>query len=172
MCDPDYGKLVFESLMTAARDEPFTLYGLSRAIRAPCRDDRSWIEFTLDPSARWSDGTPVTPDDVIFTYELLTEQGPAALQARMAKIAKMEKTVGETRVRFTFNEKSDREFPLIVAGFMPVLPKHATAVDGLREVDPEAAGRQRPLSHRQTVAPGKPHRLRKAARLLGQGHCR
>ncbi|MCU0789702.1 MAG: extracellular solute-binding protein, partial [Nitratireductor sp.] len=128
MWDPEYGKLVFESLMTRSADEPFTLYGLlAQEVVMP--QDRSWMEFTLNPDARWADGKPVTPQDVIFTYELLTEKGRPPFNARMAKIAKIEESA-PGKVKFTFNDQSDREFPLIVAGFMPVLPKHATPVEG------------------------------------------
>ncbi|HSO47727.1 MAG TPA: extracellular solute-binding protein, partial [Rhizobiaceae bacterium] len=128
MWDPEYGKLVFESLMARSADEPFTLYGLlAQSVTMP--DDRSWIEFTINPAAKWADGKPVTPQDVIFTYELLTEKGRPPFNARMSKIASIEET-GPGKVKFTFNDQSDREFPLIVAGFMPVLPKHATPVEG------------------------------------------
>lgn len=122
--DPEFGKLVFEPLMTRSADEPFTLYGLlAKSVTMP--DDRSWMEFELDERAKWADGLPVTPQDVIFTYEVLTEHGRPPFNARMKKIAAIEQT-GERKVKFTFNDQSDREFPLIVAGFMPVLPKHAT----------------------------------------------
>ena len=57
---------------------------------------------------------PVTPEDVIFTYETFTAKGRPPYSKRMDKIAKIEKT-GERGVKFTFNEKSDREFPLIIA---------------------------------------------------------
>jgi peptide/nickel transport system substrate-binding protein len=128
MWDPEYGRLVFESLMVRSADEPFTLYGLlAESVAMP--EDRSWMEFTINPAAKWSDGKPVIPEDVIFTYELLTEKGRPPFNARMRKIERIEKTA-DNKVKFTFNSESDREFPLIVAGFMPVLPKHATPVDG------------------------------------------
>lgn len=121
--DMEYGNLVFEPLMQRSRDEPFTLYGLI-AEKVEMDPDRKWIEFTLDPRAKWSDGQPITVDDVIFTYELLTEKGRPPFNTRMDRIAGIRK-VGERGVRFTFNEKSNREFPLLIAGSMPVLPKHA-----------------------------------------------
>jgi peptide/nickel transport system substrate-binding protein len=128
MWDPEYGRLFFESLMVRSADEPFTLYGLlAESVAMP--EDRSWMEFTINPAAKWSDGMPVIPEDVIFTYELLTEKGRPPFNARMRKIERIEKTA-DNKVKFTFNAESDREFPLIVAGFMPVLPKHATPVDG------------------------------------------
>jgi peptide/nickel transport system substrate-binding protein len=122
MIDVIFGNLVFETLMTRNYDEPFGLYGLlAESVEMPA--DRSWAEFHLDPDAKWSDGKPVTPEDVIFTYEIFTEKGRPPYRNRMDRIAEISKT-GERSVKFTFNEKADREFPLIVA-LTPVLPKHA-----------------------------------------------
>lgn len=120
--DPEFGNLVFEPLMQRSRNEPFTLYGLL-AQSVEMGPDRKWIEFTLNPKAKWSDGLPVTPDDVIFTYDLLTKKGRPPYNSRMDRIEKIEK-VGEHGVRFIFNEQSDREFPLIIA-LSPILPRHA-----------------------------------------------
>ena len=121
--DPQLGHLVFESLMFRSRDEPFTFYGLlAEFVEMP--EDRSWIEFTLNPNAKWSDGVPVTVEDVLFTFNLLVEKGRPTYASRAKKIDKVEQT-GERKVRFTFNELSDREFPLIMA-LTPILPKHAT----------------------------------------------
>lgn len=119
--DPEYGNLVYESLMQRSRDEPFTMYGLI-AEKVETDADRTWAEFTLNPKAHWSDGVPVTPEDVIFSFELLNEKGRPPYNRRMERIEKIEKT-GENKVKFTFNDKSDREFPLIVA-LSPILPKH------------------------------------------------
>ncbi|MEM7214736.1 MAG: extracellular solute-binding protein [Pseudomonadota bacterium] len=124
--DFQYGHLIFESLMFRSRDEPFTLYPLL-AEKVEWPDDRSWIEFTINPMARWSDGVPVSVEDVIFTYELLTEKGRPPFNSRTKKIEKIEKT-GDRKVRFTFNDQADREFPLIIA-VNPVLPKHAIKPD-------------------------------------------
>lgn len=125
--DPEFGNLLFETLMQRSSDEPFTLYGLL-AESVETDDARSFIEFTLNPNAKWSDGQPVTPDDIIFTYEILTEKGRPPYNNRMKQIDKIEK-IGERGIRFTLNEKANREFPLLIAASMPVLPKHA--------VDPE-----------------------------------
>jgi len=112
---------VFESLMGRAYDEPFSLYGLiAETIETP--DDRSWVEFTLRPEAKFSDGTPVTVDDVIFSVETLRDQGRPNHKYYYGKVAAMEK-VGERSVRLTFTEEGDREMPLIM-GLMPILPKH------------------------------------------------
>lgn len=120
--DTIFGNLVFEPLMRRAGSEPFTLYGLL-AQSIEMDDERSYAEFNLDPDAKWSDGQPVTPEDVIFTYETFAEKGRPPYSARMDRIEKLEKT-GEYSVRFTFNEKADREFPLIVA-MTPIIPAHA-----------------------------------------------
>ncbi|WP_105400987.1 extracellular solute-binding protein [Neorhizobium sp. T7_12] len=122
--DPAFGNLIFESLMTRSSDEPFTLYGLL-AESVEWNDDRTFIQFNLNPKAKWSDGQPVTPDDVIFSFELLRDKARIPYSSRLAPVAKMEK-VGEHGVRLTFNEKADREFPLILATGTPILPKHAT----------------------------------------------
>ncbi|OYR17491.1 transmembrane protein [Brucella grignonensis] len=121
--DLDFGNLLYETLMQRSRDEPFTLYGLL-AEKVAVDPERKWVEFTLNPKAKWSDGEPVTVDDVIFTYDILTEKGRPPYNNRMSRIEKIEKT-GERSVRFVFNDKSDREFPLLIAATMPVLPKHA-----------------------------------------------
>lgn len=122
MWDPDYGNLVYESLMQRSRDEPFTLYCLL-AQTVEWDDDRSFIQFNLNPKAKWSDGQPITPEDVMFSFELLRDKGRVPFANRLKVVAKMEK-VGEHSVRFTFNDKADRETPLIF-GLFPVLPKHA-----------------------------------------------
>lgn len=120
--DPQYGSLVFEPLMLRSADEPFTLYGLL-AKSVEIDEDRTFMQFNLDTRARWSDGKPVTADDVIFTFELLRDHGRPPFSNRLKKVAKMEK-VGDMSVRFTFTKDADREFPLLLA-LSPVLPKHA-----------------------------------------------
>jgi len=126
MWDPGFGNLVYESLMQRSQDEPFTMYGLL-AESVEWDDDRTFIQFNLNPKARWADGQPVTVDDVIFSFELLRDKGRAPFSNRLSKVAKMEK-VGERSVRFTLNEDADREFPLLLA-LSPVLPKHAIDVE-------------------------------------------
>ncbi|MCC2610125.1 extracellular solute-binding protein [Rhizobium petrolearium] len=121
--DPIFGHLVYEPLMTRSSDEPFTLYGLL-AESVEWDEDRSFIQFNLDPNAKWSDGEPVTADDVIFSFELLRDKGRIPFSNRLTPVEKMEK-IGEHGVRFTFNDKADREFPLILATATPILPKHA-----------------------------------------------
>ncbi len=127
MWDPDYGNIVYETLMQRSRDEPFTLYGLL-AQTAEWDDKRSYIQFNLNPAAKWSDGQPVTADDVIFSFNLLRDKGRVPYSNRLNAVAKMEK-VGEHSVRFTFNDKADRETPMIIASSTPILPQHAIDPD-------------------------------------------
>lgn len=122
MMDLNYGNLVFEPLMTRNYDEAFSLYGLL-ADSADMDPERKSIEFHLNPDAKWSDGEPVTPEDVLFTYDVFTDKGRPPYRDRMSLIAKLEKT-GDHSVRFTFNDKANRETPLIIA-LTPIIPKHA-----------------------------------------------
>ncbi|ATN34324.1 ABC transporter substrate-binding protein [Rhizobium sp. ACO-34A] len=123
--DPEYGNLFYESLMTRSSDEPFSLYGLL-AETVEMDADRTYIQFNLNPKAHWQDGKPVTPEDVIFSFNLLQEKGRPPYNRRMAVVDKLEK-VGDNGIRFTFNDKANRETPLMIA-MSPILPKHATDV--------------------------------------------
>lgn len=111
--------LISESLMYRSQDEPFTVYGLlAESIEVP--EDRSWVEFVLREDARFSDGSPVTIEDVMWSYETLATQGNARYRGLWSLIETMEQT-GPRSVRFTFN-KEDRELALIV-GMRPILKK-------------------------------------------------
>ncbi len=121
--DPEYGNLFYEALMQRSSDEPFSLYGLL-AESVEWDEERSFIQFNLNAKAHWHDGKPVTAEDVIFSFNLLAEKGRPPYNKRLDAVAKMEQ-VGERSVRFTFNDKANRETPLILALSMPILPKHA-----------------------------------------------
>ncbi|TNC51257.1 ABC transporter substrate-binding protein [Rubellimicrobium rubrum] len=111
--------LVTESLMGRSLDEPFTLYGLlAETIDVP--DDRSWVEFQLRPEARFSNGDPVTVEDVIWSYETLGTQGHPRYQTFWAKVESIA-PVGDRGIRITFNVQ-DRELALL-AGLRPILQK-------------------------------------------------
>ncbi len=113
--------LSFESLMTRAQDEPFSLYGLL-ARRVETAPDRSWVEFRLRAEARFADGRPVTVDDVIFSYATLKAEGRPNLRLYYREVARVER-VGPDGVRFVFRQSGNRELALIM-GLMPVLPSH------------------------------------------------
>ncbi len=111
--------LAHESLMGRSYDEPFTLYGLL-AETVEVADDGSWVEFHLRPEARFSDGSPVTVEDVLWSYETLGTEGHPRYLGAWHKVASAEK-VGERGVRFTFDDP-DRELALIM-GMRPILKK-------------------------------------------------
>jgi peptide/nickel transport system substrate-binding protein len=114
---------VFESLMARSYDEPFSLYGLlARTIDTD--DARSYVTFALDPAARFSDGTPVTAADVIFSWQVLRDHGRPNYRAYYAKVGRAE-AIDERTVRFDLAGADDREMPLIL-GLMPILAQHAT----------------------------------------------
>ena len=113
---------VIESLLARGYDEPFTLYGLlAESVMTDAA--RSFVTFTLNPAARFSDGKPVTPEDIIFSWELLRDRGRPNFRTYYIKVAKAEQT-DERTVRFDLTGADDRELPLII-GLMPVLAKHA-----------------------------------------------
>lgn len=111
--------LAHESLMGRNWDEPFSLYGLL-AESIEVGENREWVEFTLRPEARFSDGSPVTVEDVMWSYETLGTIGHPRYHSTWDKVESMEKT-GERSVRFTFNVE-DRELALII-GMRPILKK-------------------------------------------------
>ena len=114
---------VVESLMARGYDEPFTLYGLlADSVETDAK--RSVVTFTVNPAAHWADGKSVTPEDVIFSWQLLRDKGRPNFRIYYAKVAKAD-MVGERGVRFDMTGADDRELPLII-GLMPVLAKHAT----------------------------------------------
>jgi len=111
--------LTVETLMGRSYDEPFALYGLlAESIETDAA--RSFVAFTLREEARFSDGSPVTPEDVLWSFETLGTQGLPRYRTAWDKIATAEAT-GPRTVRFTFTEP-DRELPLIL-GLRPVIRK-------------------------------------------------
>ena len=121
--------LIYDTLMTSSLDEVGTEYGLlAEAVRYPA--DFSSVTYRLHAAARWHDGTPVTPADVIFSFEALKANNPQ-YAFYYKNVTRAEQT-GEREVAFTFDEKNNRELPQIV-GQLPILPKHwweGTAPDG------------------------------------------
>jgi len=113
--------MVYQTLMANTMDEAFSEYGLlAETMETP--EDRSWVVFNLRRQARFSDGAPVTAEDVVWTFNALMEKGHPQYRAYYANI-KSAVAESPTRVRFAFNMAGNRELPLIT-GQMPVLPKH------------------------------------------------
>jgi microcin C transport system substrate-binding protein len=111
---------LFETLTVASWDEPSSEYGLI-AESAEVPSDRSWVAFTLRPEARFHDGSPITVDDVIWTFQTLKTKGHPFYRSYYAQVVKAE-AVGPRKVKFSFGPGDNRELPLIT-GQMPVLSK-------------------------------------------------
>lgn len=112
---------VWESLLTGSANEADAAYGhLAQTIEMP--HSRLWVAFDINPAAKFSDGTPVTAEDVAWTYRTLMEQGRPAIRLQFADVKDVEVT-GDRRVVFHFSSNENRELPLLVGG-LPVMPKH------------------------------------------------
>ena len=112
---------VFESLLGRNWDEPFTLYGLL-AESIDVSDDFTTFTFRLRPEARFSDGAPVTAQDVAFSLKLLRAQGRPNFEASYSKVTGVD--IPDRYTVILHQDGSDRELPLII-GLMPVLPRHS-----------------------------------------------
>lgn len=112
--------MTFDTLTVQSQDEPFSEYGLvAESMQTPA--DHSWVAFTLRPEARFHDGSPITAEDVVFTFEALKTKGHPFYRAYYANVAQAEAT-GPHEVTFSFHGSENRELPLII-GQMPVLSK-------------------------------------------------
>jgi microcin C transport system substrate-binding protein len=111
---------IYETLMARAQDEVATEYGLL-AEAASHPDDFAWVIYRLRKEARWHDGRPVTPEDVIFSFEALKKNSPMHA-SYYRHVTKAEK-VAERDIKFTFAAPGNRELPHIV-GELTVMPKH------------------------------------------------
>jgi microcin C transport system substrate-binding protein len=111
---------VFDSLMTRAYDEPDAVYGLV-AQSAELAPDRSSVTFRMRPEAKFADGSPLTAEDVIFTFNILKEKGHPLYRAQLKDVTKVEALDAHT-VRYTFTGSETRDLPLVVAG-LPILSK-------------------------------------------------
>ncbi|MBB4567769.1 extracellular solute-binding protein [Rhizobium leucaenae] len=125
----DGTELIYDTLLKKADDEANSSYGLlAEGVSYP--DDVSSATFRLRAEAKWADGTPVTPEDVIFSFEKAKELNPMAT-SYYGHVAGAEKT-GERDVTFRFDEKGNRELPSIL-GQLTIVPKHwweGTGPDG------------------------------------------
>lgn len=114
-----FGGLLWETLMQQSIAEPSTSHPLiADAYKHPA--DYSSATYRIDPQAKWHDGTPITVDDVIWSFNMLKEHSP--LHNRYFANVTEAKAVGEREVQFTFDQSGNRELPHIM-GDLPVLPK-------------------------------------------------
>ena len=108
--------LTMETLGFSPTDDPFTVYPLL-AEKFDLPEDKSYVGFILNPKARFSDGTPVLADDVVFSFNAIMEKGSPIYKMYYADVDRVEKT-GEREVRFYFKEGSNnKELPMILAQF-------------------------------------------------------
>ena len=113
--------LVYDRLMARRWNEPFTMYPLiAKTVEMPA--DRSAVRFTLNEKATFSDGSPITTDDVIFSYETLKEKGRPNMRRIYKLITSVEKE-SDHALTFTFGEGHDRETVMILS-LMPILSKN------------------------------------------------
>lgn len=139
------GLLTVQTLLGRNYDEPFALYGvLAESVETD--ESRSFVEFTLRPEARFSDGSPVTLADVIWSFETLGTQGHPRYRNAWSKVATMEQT-GPRSLRLTFTEP-DRELPLIL-GLRPILQR--------AQFDPSSGGHAFDLSSLDPIIGSGPY---------------
>jgi len=113
-------ELLFDSLMTRAADEPDAVYGLV-AESAEIADDRMSVTFKLRPEAKFNDGSPLTADDVVFSFDALKTEGHPIYAQMVADVEKAE-ALDPATVRYTFKGSLVRDLPLTVAG-LPIFSK-------------------------------------------------
>lgn len=113
---------IYDTLTVASQDEPFSRYGLLAEKIERDTADASWITYHLNPAARFSDGKPVTAEDVVFSFDTIRKDGDPSYKAFFADISKVE-ALDNRRVKFTFKTANNRELPLIV-GELAILPRH------------------------------------------------
>ncbi|CAM9216332.1 unnamed protein product, partial [Phaeothamnion confervicola] len=112
---------IYDRLLSASYDEAGAEYGLL-ASSIEVAADFSWVVFTLRPEARWHDGKPVTPEDVVFSFNILRDKGAPVYRFYYANV-KSATRAGANGVRFEFDAAGNRELPLIM-GQLPILPAH------------------------------------------------
>lgn len=118
--------LVTETLLKPSMDEVDAVYGLlAEAVSYP--PDYAYAKFRLRAEAKWADGMPITPEDVIFSFDKFKDLNPL-YTTYYTHVVKAEKT-GEREVTFTFDEKNNRELPIIV-GELDIVPKHWWTANG------------------------------------------
>ncbi len=109
-----------EPLMARGADEPMALYCLI-CETVEVAEDNTWIEYTIRPEARFHDGSPITTDDVVFSFDILMSKGHPRYKFYWGDVDRAEK-IGDDRVRFYFKTTKNNELPMLV-GELPVLNK-------------------------------------------------
>ena len=110
-----------DTLMRRVWDEAFTLYGLIAEF-AEMPEDRSYVTFYLNTKARFHDGSPITREDVLFSLETFQTKGTPNQKKTYGKVVKTE-LVGDNGIKMIFVNNEDKELPLVIAGFLPIVSK-------------------------------------------------
>ena len=110
-----------DTLMRRVWDEAFSLYGLI-AEYAEMPEDRSSITFYINPKAKFHDGSPITREDVLFSLETFQNKGTPNQKKTYGKVIKTE-LIDQNGIKMIFVNNEDKELPLIIAGFLPIVPK-------------------------------------------------
>lgn len=113
--------MIYDSLLTSDDDDIFSRRGLI-ADEIFLAHDKSSIIFALNDKALWHDGKKITPEDVKFSFDIITKEGNPFYASYYADVASVE-VLPDNMVRFNFKTDKNRELPFIV-GEMPILPKH------------------------------------------------
>jgi len=114
-------ELLYDTLTISSQDEPFTQYGLvAEKIEYP--EDRSWVIYHINPSARFHDGKQITASDVAFSFNTLISKGAPLYSYYYADIKDV-KAINPLTVKFTFKNTTNKELALII-GQLPILPEH------------------------------------------------
>ena len=115
--------IFFESLLTGTSDEIGSAYGLvAKSMEYP--KDRSWVIFNMRPEAKFSDNTPLTAEDVMFSYKLLQEKGLPSFRAVIEKEIDTVEILGKHKIKFTFKKGiPTRDLPAS-AGSLPIFSKN------------------------------------------------
>tara|TARA_Y100001970_G_scaffold57759_1_gene73197 strand:+ start:4420 stop:6222 length:1803 start_codon:yes stop_codon:yes gene_type:complete len=112
---------VNDTLMRRVWDEAFSLYGLI-AQYADMPEDRSSITFYINPNAKFHDGSAITREDVLFSLETFQTKGTPNQKKTYGKVISTE-MIGDFGIKMNFVNNEDKELPLIIAGFLPIIPK-------------------------------------------------
>ena len=113
---------LFETLMKSSFDEPFSQYGLiAEGIKVP--EDRSWVSFKIRKEAKFSDGSQITPEDVIFSFNILISKGHPIYKTYYGQVEKVFK-ISDKEVKFQFKGEPNPELPLIIGYQLPIFSKN------------------------------------------------
>jgi peptide/nickel transport system substrate-binding protein len=159
-------KYVQQSLLMRSADEPFTAYGLLAA-KVELDDERTKLAFEIDERATFSDGRPVTADDVIFTYEMLKTKGKPFHRSSLGRVTKVT-APSPRRIEFELGDGSNRELPLVI-GAMPIFARHATDAERFGETSFKPALGSGPYLVGD-VRPGESITLKRRKDFWGEDH--